>query len=643
MRRRLLFLPLLLLAFFSAGLGAARAVTPTTGDVRGTVQDSRGRPVPNVTVRVQIGPVLQSARTDLQGQYVLADLAPGVYELLALKPGYNSVLRRSVEVAAAVQVTVDFELSWANRDAGALELFVQDSDRTPLPEASVDLLVNSTVISSGATDDHASIVFTGLARRSYDLSVRRPGYLARSVRGLRVRTGGMTTATVRLVRDRGQVGRITGEVRDTGGSRIAGAAVRIVAGLSGGDSVTRPDGTFTLNDLIPGSSYSLQVSARDYQTLNTGGIAVREGQTTPLSITLVPRAPQQGSLSGVVTDPNGQASPFATVTVTAGPEQGEAVQADAAGRYLFPELRPSGGYAVVARQTGFSPAGASGIRVEAGRTTVLDLQLGRRLQPPGSVSGFVRERGSSRILAGVQVQIAGGPSAGLTGSTNEFGHYEIEEVTPAEGYSVQFSKAGYAPNAVFLVTVRSGIPARVDADLAPRQGGTGRLAGKVRRFGGGVVSGARVRVASGPTAPLETLTNSTGDYSFQSLPGTDYTVRVEKSGFVTQTRTRVAVRDGEEVRVDFSLQRPSDLGSIRGLVTNLLSEPVVGASVRVLEGPMIPVPAITDSRGEFLMEELRPGTYRLQVTANGLATQEKGGIVVPRRRATRVVFRMSRI
>ena len=86
-------------------------------------------------------------------------------------------------------------------------------------------------------------------------------------------------------------------------------------------------------------------------------------------------AQQRGSISGKVIDPGGLALPGATVTVT---EQdtgfSRTVVTATTGAYTVPNLDP-GSYVIVVEMSGFAPLKRPDVRLTAGATAVLDLQM----------------------------------------------------------------------------------------------------------------------------------------------------------------------------------------------------------------------------------------------------------------------------
>ncbi len=83
-----------------------------------------------------------------------------------------------------------------------------------------------------------------------------------------------------------------------------------------------------------------------------------------------------GSITGVVTDPNGAVVPNATVTVTnQGTNETRTVQADADGRYEVPSL-PTGVYTISSASSGFQTATVKDLRLAVGEVARADIAMG---------------------------------------------------------------------------------------------------------------------------------------------------------------------------------------------------------------------------------------------------------------------------
>jgi len=83
---------------------------------------------------------------------------------------------------------------------------------------------------------------------------------------------------------------------------------------------------------------------------------------------------QSGNLYGTVKGPNGAILPGVTVTLT-GSGAPQVQVTDAQGRFRFPGLAPASDYAVKAELQGFSPLESTGIVINVGRNTDIELQL----------------------------------------------------------------------------------------------------------------------------------------------------------------------------------------------------------------------------------------------------------------------------
>jgi hypothetical protein len=81
---------------------------PTTGEISGQVIDSTSNsPVPNANVTTD--PPTISVTADAQGRYAIPEVPPGVYTVMATKPGYTSI-SVSVAVTAGKTTTADVHL-----------------------------------------------------------------------------------------------------------------------------------------------------------------------------------------------------------------------------------------------------------------------------------------------------------------------------------------------------------------------------------------------------------------------------------------------------------------------------------------------------------------------------------------------------
>jgi len=603
------------------------SASSTTGDLAGVVKDGRNRVLPNATVRISVGPAIKSARTDAKGKYLIRDLPPGDYTVIAQKPAYTSAQRSAVPITAAVTTNLDFKLDWGDTTSGGVEVTIQTTRKVPLPGATVTLFRGASLFLEGTTDGLGTLIFAGLPPDQYSVRSQRPGFVDSSTtRPFRVRAGDMTRVTLPMQRDANQIGQLGGLVTDLSGTPLANVNVRIAAGLTLGETKTNGAGRYLFEGLIPGDNYAVEASLTGFATQLQANITVNQLQQTIVNFAMVASSEDKGSITGIISDATGEPVPFAKVTVTSGPGAGQNVQANGDGRYVLSELAPAGNYALIVEQPGFNPAGRSGIEVGAEETTVIDFTLVPEILAPGRISGTVREAGGGIILAGVLVELTAGASEGLAAVTDGAGHYEIRGVRPDDAYTVRFSKNGYDSLSQPNVLVQSGTITTLNAEISPRAITEGALAGTVFKTSGRPFAGVKMTLFRGPSSPLTVVTGTNGTYRFANVrPGNNYGVRASKEGFTTVEKTGITVTAGSETRVNFTVKKAPELGSIHGLVVDLLLRPIENAHVRVLEGPAEPDEVSTNEQGRFTLDGLPEGQYTLQVTAVGFRSQ-----IIPR-------------
>src|SRR5712671_5982240 len=106
-------LGLLLTVGIGMVLCAAAAAQNTTGTIDGTVSDSKGGELPNVTVKVtntdqQV--VVRTIRTDERGQYVAALLPVGHYSVSVEATGFKKAIQSGILLNVDDRVAVNFSL-----------------------------------------------------------------------------------------------------------------------------------------------------------------------------------------------------------------------------------------------------------------------------------------------------------------------------------------------------------------------------------------------------------------------------------------------------------------------------------------------------------------------------------------------------
>jgi hypothetical protein len=122
---------IVLLCFLLATSLAHAQGVGSSGEITGTVTDSSGAILPNVTVSVietQTG-LRRTAVTSGTGQFRVVGLAPATYDVSAQMAGFATEIRRYVAVAIGQTVTSDFKLKPSN-----VATVVEVTDQPPVVE-----------------------------------------------------------------------------------------------------------------------------------------------------------------------------------------------------------------------------------------------------------------------------------------------------------------------------------------------------------------------------------------------------------------------------------------------------------------------------------------------------------------------------
>ena len=120
--RKTNFLHRFLLAFCCVLFASTAWAVELTGQVRGTIEDSKGLAVPGVTIEIS-SPALQgnrSATSDVNGGFRFTALPVGTYTLVSSLAGKNAV-QTELQVASGQTATVRLKMNLASDDNMLIE------------------------------------------------------------------------------------------------------------------------------------------------------------------------------------------------------------------------------------------------------------------------------------------------------------------------------------------------------------------------------------------------------------------------------------------------------------------------------------------------------------------------------------------
>ncbi|HMF97146.1 MAG TPA: carboxypeptidase-like regulatory domain-containing protein, partial [Vicinamibacterales bacterium] len=122
------------------GGSAMAQETVVNGAVFGTILDETGAPLPGVTITAT-SPALQGAQTaatDTQGTYRVANLPAGVYRIEYALSGFQTDVRSNFTLAVGFNARVDLTMK-----LGAVEQLVEVSGQSPIVDVSTSVVSNT--------------------------------------------------------------------------------------------------------------------------------------------------------------------------------------------------------------------------------------------------------------------------------------------------------------------------------------------------------------------------------------------------------------------------------------------------------------------------------------------------------------------
>jgi thermitase len=381
----------------------------------------------------------RTTTTDASGEYTIANVPPGTYQVRASKSGYES---------SSLTVTVS-EGNTALADLSLTRIIVPGTITGSVTDAGSGSPIAGAMVTdstrTATTDASGEYTMADVSPGTYEVTASKSGYESSSLT-VTVLEGNTALADLALTRVI-VLGTVTGTVTDAGsGSPIAGAVVTD----STRTTTTDASGEYTIANVPPGT-YQVTGSKSGYESSSLT-VTVSEGNTAVADLSLV-QIIVPGTITGTVTAAGG-GSPIAGATVTDGTRT---TTTDASGEYTIAGV-PPGTYQVTASKPGYESSSLT-VTVSEGNTAVADLAL-TQIIVPGTITGTVTAAGGGSPIAGATV------AAGTrTTTTDASGEYTIAGVPPG-AYQVTASKSGYESSTT-TATLLSGSTAVTNFSLNP--------------------------------------------------------------------------------------------------------------------------------------------------------------------------------
>ncbi|MET3728315.1 5-hydroxyisourate hydrolase-like protein (transthyretin family) [Fictibacillus halophilus] len=235
------------------------------------------------------------------------------------------------------------------------------------------------------------------------------------------------------------------------------------------------------------------------------------------------------------------------------------------------------------------------------------------VQATGGAAGTVLDSSNAQPVNDATVRLLLGQTQVAVTQTDAFGKYSFTNIAPGT-YTIELSKVNYTTVAQSAV-IQPGTITIINPVLVAIPG---IIQGTVTSNTGSAVSGATVLLSDNLGTVIASVTSSpTGGYTFGSVIPGHYTLTVSANNFQSATIGQ-NVLSNQTTTANFILQ--PNPGTVTGSITGS-GGPIVGAKVEALSGTGIAVvTATTDGVGQYVINRLAPGSYRLRVSAPAFQT-----------------------
>lgn len=614
--------------------------------VSGTVADDLGAPVFGAQVQLRTTDSVSQYTTysDFDGSWSFPQVFPaGNYELNASMAGYLSP--PAMPLAAAPGATLaGLALELAGYAPAMVRGQLDAPDGTPIVNGYIAYVREEGAFSSYVYSDvYGSFTLHDIPPGHYTFSTSITGYQNLSLSGVAVAPG--TGNVLHLTPAFNAEARISGRVLDASGYPAPHVAVRTGNGPQRSSS-TDALGRYTLAGVSTGTS--MVTLPNESGAPQVSGITVVAGShVTGIDFQL---SVAYGTLQGYVYDGSGQVLRGSVWLRGDYFSQGvntETVPSSSEGHYLIGRVAVEGGRSYRLRATG------SGLATQyySGAPLVQDATL-LSLLPGDHLAGldFVMAEGAR--LVGKITGSGGAPlantyvrarwphaygSTDFTTYTDGNGNYVIGDL-PAAAYRLYFQHDTHLPEYhahVFTEAEATAIPMatgeirRQDAQLTLG----GSLAGMARNASGNPLAGANITASRVGGSHKSANAQADGSYRIGGLFGGDYMLQAFASGHVTQyysgvydsaAAVRVAVATGQETGgINFDLLPEA---TISGTVA-YQGAPVTSGTINAYrpDGTFARSSGL-NAQGQYTLNTLAPGPYRLRASAGGYLTQYWPGV-----------------
>jgi len=403
-------------------------------------------------------------------------------------------------------------------------------------------------------------------------------------------------------------------VNASNGQPIAGATIRAVhSGQTRFSTTTDANGFYQFSNIQP-RYYTIIATAPGFQQKATG-VKPPNKQTSTVNFRL---GPTGASVNGTVTDAT-TSNPISGASVSIYQQQTlvATTTTNASGTYLVSNLLAPNSYTVTVSASGYQTK-SQGVILPVGSSKTANFSLD---QNPGALGGQVRDSSTNLPVSQATVLVYLGQVLVATKDTDASGNYSIPDLPPGF-YTVRVQALNYQAK-LSGATIDSGVTTSLDFLIGPLPG---NIKGVVKDAQtGNALVGASVLVFQGSTLIGTVLTDPLGQYELDQLAPGNYTLTTSFSGYQTKSVGAKVSANSTTTENIFLSQNP---GKITGQITDAITTlPIPGAQVLAYSGNTVVGQAVTDSSGNYVIDNLSPGGFSVFAVATDYQTKGIGASV----------------
>ena len=603
-----------------AGYDNGMVQIKATATVNGSVT-SGGHPVSDVTVSIPGTPYV--AQSDGNGEFALAGLSDGTYDILFKKQGYVDYTYEAFSVitesTSSKNYTLDpIQLAQATGSIRGSVSF-EGSSSVGNRSASVSVYSNDNPSSSRSvfTDSTGQFVIDGLAAGTYTVTISSTAsYRPVTINDVVVSEAGSTTLEPVMLSAIG--GRIYGRVSSAGDSAFTSALITLTS-TTGDEVYYRTVGRnedYAIEDIIPGT-YSYTVECDTYATIS-GTLKVTVGSDEKFDFILEAVG---GSVNGRVILDGNWTNSGAKVRIANINDTTKTYETTTAsdGSFTIDNIRYEGAYRVSITADNYVSAQDITVDVKFGeRTTISDTIT---LKP---VAGIVKGNvtfADAQVHGGIQL-ILRNSSYTKESTTENGGNYIFESVQPGT-YQLLIQADGYVERTFANIVVQQAEiveidPVVLDRILMP-------LSGKVTLEDGQPAVGVLVNAVNIDNAELtySTMTGDDGTYEIREMAVGTYRLTFSLDEYDAY-ETNVAMEPGRNAVVDATLSLR--YGSLAGTVVLEGQDDAAGVTITLI-GENGSYATESGEDGRYSITQIEPGLYNATFAKLGYLTRTTSCVI----------------